>query len=780
VKRAIKYLLLSIVGAIVLAVGGVLFLCLKPEILLNERVLNFAQTYLGKQGIVLSWRTANLHIRSVSFFQKELTFSTEGFCAQIDPQLVCFERADIGIQFSFSHFIPRLVQVGPLAATGGKIRLDVTSEETNTAPKNENTSQFVLPRFQPPGWLASATLSSALIDAGAITIRSGEVEYAGKARVTANADGKASRWTFLVDAKSNDGLRADANGNLFSRDSYWAGPWSGDAKLKIDFDKNQRLEGTLALSQPTDERLEVRLNGTYDARPTIIHLNARGTVLPDHLQVAFSGDSTLPVRDLPSIRANECTLDYRVGRRDATRGNLKLQCPLAAQPRYPQKPRGIRGVLPASLNFLLESDLETPLIPAADDRIAGKVDLKITDVTVPGIAATGGVHVDADGILRDFPRKMKMNSELAVDIKATAYETFVRALAKHTRWAVPEPFNGMKGTIDVSVKGEGEVPWEIRVLPITLNTRLSSPTQKFDLDASAELKLNQTPAGMATDLLAEVVLSDVRLVLPYLNVNSPPPRILPDPRIASFTNRKPATSDRLFTYQIMIRSPKEKPLRFVSNLAQRDIPIDIDIFVDNKATNNISITVNPFPLQLFKRDAQVKKLALRSDPKEAEALYIDGEIQISYVDYTVFIRIGGTTDEPKISLSSEPPLTETQLYSVLLFGRPLDQLESGEIESVGNARSALASGAVSLASMYILASTPIESVGYDPGTGTMSAKVRLADGTSLNVGANMREVERVGIRKRLGPNWYIDTYIDSPLDSAHRTLNAFLEWNKIY
>jgi hypothetical protein len=82
--------------------------------------------------------------------------------------------------------------------------------------------------------------------------------------------------------------------------------------------------------------------------------------------------------------------------------------------------------------------------------------------------------------------------------------------------------------------------------------------------------------------------------------------------------------------------------------------------------------------------------------------------------------------------------------------------------------------------MYLLASTPVESVGYDPATKVFHAKVRLANGTSLNLGSNMKALNQIGLRKLLGPNLAIVSYLENPLDPVHRTLTAFLEWSKGY
>lgn len=135
-----------------------------------------------------------------------------------------------------------------------------------------------------------------------------------------------------------------------------------------------------------------------------------------------------------------------------------------------------------------------------------------------------------------------------------------------------------------------------------------------------------------------------------------------------------------------------------------------------------------------------------------------------YTDYTVRIKILGLIESPTVQFESDPPLPQNKILTVLLFGKTLDSLDSDESTSVVRAQAAIADGAVSLASMYLLASTPVESIGYDPGTRVFTAKVKLADGTSLNVGSNLSELERIGIRKRLGHQWAVSTYLENPLN----------------
>jgi outer membrane protein W len=79
---------------------------------------------------------------------------------------------------------------------------------------------------------------------------------------------------------------------------------------------------------------------------------------------------------------------------------------------------------------------------------------------------------------------------------------------------------------------------------------------------------------------------------------------------------------------------------------------------------------------------------------------------------------------------------------------------------VGNTQAAIKDGAIGLSSMYVLASTPVESVNYDSGSGVVTARVRLAEGTTLNVGTQSNQVSQVGVRKRLGKHWAVETDVN--------------------
>ena len=65
-----------------------------------------------------------------------------------------------------------------------------------------------------------------------------------------------------------------------------------------------------------------------------------------------------------------------------------------------------------------------------------------------------------------------------------------------------------------------------------------------------------------------------------------------------------------------------------------------------------------------------------------------------------------------------------------------------------------------LISLYLFASTPIQSFDYNSSTGIFSAKVKLGEKTSRLVGTSGGKLAAVGVRKRLGKRWAITTELE--------------------
>jgi hypothetical protein len=289
-----------------------------------------------------------------------------------------------------------------------------------------------------------------------------------------------------------------------------------------------------------------------------------------------------------------------------------------------------------------------------------------------------------------------------------------------------------------------------------------------------------SPKGVDTKLNGDAMLSQVSLEIPSFQVGTFP-KVLPDPRfkptLAAFSPGSLARRSS-FKYSIFVRTLPGNPVQILSNLAQGPIPVEVALKLVSEQPITGKVHISRFPIEIFRRKAIIDHFSidLRAPMSTSP---VDGKISVDYADYQVIVSVSHTIDRPQIHLSSEPPLPENQLVSVLLFGHTMDQLDAEQGSSVAHTRAAFSNGAVSLASFYLLASTPVQSISYDPSTGAVIAKVKLGEGTSLNLGTNVQESPTLGFRKRLGSAWSIQTDVVNTPDIGP-VASAYLEWSHRY
>jgi len=87
---------------------------------------------------------------------------------------------------------------------------------------------------------------------------------------------------------------------------------------------------------------------------------------------------------------------------------------------------------------------------------------------------------------------------------------------------------------------------------------------------------------------------------------------------------------------------------------------------------------------------------------------------------------------------------------------------------------AVSNSAFGLASLYLLASTPVEYVGYDPVSRTYTVKLRIPGGATLQVGSDGQN-RGVQLRKRIASNLAIQTELTNTQTQGN-VVTTLLEW----
>jgi hypothetical protein len=766
--KILKSLLIFLSSFVAVAVLLAFVVFLRPSIAINNTTLSWAAEFLKLQGIYVGWSKLSVSVTNdpkiSGFFGKVLDFAAKDICVNVvnmDSRL-CFRDAEIRGKIVFRNFTPVLTEIGPISLTGGGLIWRSSPDNAKTATKKEN---FI------PIWLKELVINETKIELVRAQIDSGSENVIGKATVTGKPNQTGMIWNTSISStiKTSEGdiISVGALGDLKSKRNPLNGLLSGAATVKAEarkrkLDLNLKLAETgagqvgldlMLRGNSKEARMEAQFEGIADKT------GGRG-VLRGHLD-RFS-------KNVKFVDFPKCDIALK------DMSKIDLSCPIKMALSLPDKNLYKNFGETLSLDLKLSAQTTNRLEFSPSGPITVDADLSAFPLFKSARDGKAVAKLKLEGNLDDLSRNWKINSRASLEVKR--FEKIVQMLSG-SPYAIPEPINSLNGSAVVSVSSSGEFPLRSLDFPIEFETELKSATQDFSVKGEGEFRYSQKKAH--NKLQMKITLTDVKLALPHMALGTPP-RFFPDARI-QLDNRKVSavSNDSNFEYEINIATAPEKPLHLASNLAKSPIPLNIGLFLSSKKNSRGHCKVERFEMDLFRRHASVEYFNFKLG-NEFNSSELNGEIKVAYTDYTIWILISGRADKPVVHFQSDPPLPDDKLIAILLFGRDLNVLDPGQADSVGHAQAAIANGAISLASMYLLASTPVESIGYDLSKGVFSATVRLANGTSLNVGSDLSQLNTIGVRKRLNSHWTIDTFMENAFDPTKRSLSGFLLWSDRY
>lgn len=386
--------------------------------------------------------------------------------------------------------------------------------------------------------------------------------------------------------------------------------------------------------------------------------------------------------------------------------------------------------------------------------------------------ASGRLRLRVEGRLGRL-REARIAQELEARLEVPRFEDVVARLHGGAL-AVPAPFNVLLGPAALDVRGTGDPGGKVQHFELNGRASLAAGRQRLALTAAAEVSLREAlrPSRKAS-VKAEVVLEDVALELPRLELGAAPDVTL-DPRIAASTVAPSPAAARASAWEIEARIKTAKPALLYSNLAKQPVPVGVDLSVQNAPRRLAGrIWLERFETELFRRTATVEHF--RAEPTPGGAFELDGLLLYKSAEATVRILVLGSSAKPRVELASDPPLERAQIIALLLFNKAPEQLDADQSESVGHAQSALAANAFGLASLYLFASTPVEYVGYDPVDRAYTLRLRVPGGATVELGTSRDESKHVRLRKRLAPRWALQTEMRTR-EREGNIVTTFLEW----
>jgi hypothetical protein len=370
------------------------------------------------------------------------------------------------------------------------------------------------------------------------------------------------------------------------------------------------------------------------------------------------------------------------------------------------------------------------------------------------------------------------------------------ALLSKTSWAIPTPFNVFRGPMVFHTEPFRETE-DRTTIPAVFSTDLTSTEQTFNTETKFEIDIAKKDFAILR-LKIDALLKKMQFRLPDYEPLAPVPSLARDSRIIRYVKPKTYVKGQPDPKTKLVPAPKpsgapfKKPTGFPVLVSVKGGPgsiallnrffdpvllagIDLSTDSDSGALAGSVTLSTPFRIHYLNRAINLERLDLKFRPAVETVAVISMDRSGYHISATLHQGDGKT----QVSLSSSPPLQDDEIVSLLLYGMPKNSISSEQSRSVGSAQAAMGSEALGIFSFWAFASTPIESVLYDPATQTYSAVVSLPGGVTASIGSSWENERQLALSKSLGRNWAVSTEIIKDASGVDRG-GTLLRWRKSY
>lgn len=779
-----KLLLISIASVIALLAAlalAAVTLIAKPQWFLTTRTVTAAVKNFGRAWHP-KWKTLSFGIRSVSFPEKELRLQAGGLCFENAAAGAegCLKNLDVRLNLRLYFFGVKLTKISRLIVAGEHFTLDRTGLKSAAPPEKSAGLPTSLPNLVPAA-LRGLRLELLEVDLPANKIISAGGSLKGGLSLDLGLEGDRP-LALKVEVAHSSGS--------FTRH------YSGEAALASDLLKGSEFTFLDARGQLKAEGVKAKFQARVDekgADALVFSLNADARMPGRRIEAGVEGsrkgqdfrlngsagvwESSGPVR---SVRLKQFTLGARLKKDSAEWETLKLDSGFELEPQT----FGLRGA-GRSMAKTLEGRLaiRANSTPGLLERDHFDADVALTVNPVKFwyefYGSFDGKVSGRASRLRDLAVSHKLDFGLKVD----RFEDLVEYLA-HTPYSVPAPVNVFRGPLSVSLKGSGDSLKDLQEFEYALVSGLAAGRQALKFEAKGKVSASRlwTPERSFKDE-TEFLLRDVALQLPRFDLKGMA-SFVPDSRIKTgaqldkaelareVERKRPARSAPPIEAVIRVRT--EKPAILYSNLAKDPVPVALDFTLKiPKSGMAGTVEIKPFRVEIFRRTASIDHIRF-TGRTGSPVMGLDGLIVYKAAEAKILIRLLGTTRKPQVKFESDPPMSQADITAMLLFGKSPDKLDSDQQASAANTQTAVSNSAFGLASLYLLASTPVDYVGYDPVSRTYTVKLRIPGGATLQLGSD-GESKGVQLRKRIASNLAIQTELTNTQTQGN-VVTTLLEW----
>lgn len=743
---------------LVLVIGSVLTVLQWPGLVVNAGNLRRLAAWSGRMGTQVSWEDEEIVVTSTGLFQHSFDFRFNRLCLQREQEAfkLCVESLEFSLEAGWEDLRRIIPRLGPLTVKGGELTLVLPSRPEQKIDEEDDLT-FQLPRLVLPAFLRATRIGAIRIEIDKLRVSKGVEELSGDFVLSGDPDSAGRLSRMQADVSLSDGE-------------------AGGVSVKTSL----VIENETGFLKPS---AAWKLNGSFSYGGWSGNLEGGGDLAEKGIDGVFSGNLLFRDKLLQKAVMTSCTLALKDRPGEPLPGQILVNCPVQVDfgrspfLRMPKKFHGITE-LPSTVKVTVQADLMTSNPPSWEGPVSGTVTI-ILDAIARGVLTLGGkAVVHLSGIPSKYPEGWDLQTDLGLNIKIPSFQRLGNVMKKNG-FEIPPPFETLRGPLEIDLNGRSDLARLTGRIPVHFETNLSSEAQAFETEGKGVVTYRTVGGRPQVDLEMDLDLKDVKLSLPSLGLGAFP-SLFPDKRLGRWNEKIVAKKrEGTFNYHLKVRTPPDHPVRLLTGVAQGGgIPIYVDLDLSRDAYAG-TLEIRGTSLNIFRRKADIPsfKLFLKTPLERSQ---VDGEVRVDNADYKIKIRVVGSVDRPQVILESDPPLSREEIVSFLIYGETFEDLDSEKAQSVAQTSAAVSNRALALGTLFFLASTPIQSISYDPERGVFTAKLRLTKSTSLTVGSRAGSFQGVGAKRRLKGNWYIRTYFENSEETGRQKEGAFLEWFKRY
>lgn len=755
-----KKFLLVLLGLFLLIPIAILVLWFNLGLIINEAN---AQRVVEKFKVDLTWKNLEINIANAGALSKDVHFSSQNLCLKWLPLVdTCLSQAELRFHVDFMTSSPYFEL--------DRLYVDIKSDHliVNLPEKKEAApaKEFVFPKLQVGSldqfvgqFFKQAPLAA--IDKISVDLQDAQINFSPGQILTATAE--------IASTEQKIDLKA-----LIQLTNQEQKVVSADLQTSLNLVSPLDLEAQASADLPgLGSRHTVHLKWkdflSFETSTELAHKKMKvkadinGNLQKDQWLFAVKAKLQEPSLPFESIEASVCdlTLTFKEG----VPQNLNWPC-LIALNRMKKRPL---KALPESLavSLLLQSSIA---IEKAQLELNPVLSVKMQERALAELNLETALQVDLD--LEKPELKRLYLKRLTAGLKIPLFQNWVLLLDK-SAWAMPAPLNVLKGQISFEASAQpAEILDRVFQIQTVLKTEMTSQRQILKTQSNINLDVDIQKPFVA--LNGEVLLQQVHLELPYIGLEAVP-QFKPDSRFVKGAKTVAVeTKKPVFEITDLKIRTEQNPILLHTRLLPNPIPVNLKYQIQKPMQMSGAVSIGKMDFEVFKKKAVLQRFNLTKFA-DSSVQDLDGLITHSTSEVNIQILVVGTTEKPRIEFLSDPPLSRQQIISILLFNKSLQQLADDEKSTAGQLDQALLSEAFGLASLFLLSSTPIESVYFDPATQSYIARVKLDDQTSVSLGSNFETAQQVTLRRRLGGPWSISTALQQSKNSED-IITTLIEW----